>query len=231
MPNTAVLEKSLPALARTCMPKQRGQLSSTQLSPVHPSPAQGQGESLLTAWGWVNSFHQEPLQHTRNEGQSSAEQSKVEHSLKGRMGLWTDPWGGCSGTTNSGFRQKLPTDLGLSLGFVPLVAFTETERTWAETINTAGYRGLFLPWQEQRGIVFPQPQDIRLPSSQGHCPPLQRQRARARDTLREGSRRWGCSSSFHAHPTGEITGLDHFPAKQSHATGATGEEKKKKKSS
>lgn len=77
MPITAVLEKSLPAPARTCMPKQRGQLSSTPISLVNPSPAQGQGESLLTAWGWVNSLHQEPLQHTSDERQSRAEQNKA----------------------------------------------------------------------------------------------------------------------------------------------------------
>lgn len=77
-------------------------------------------------------------------------------------------------------RQKVHTDLGLSLRFVPLVAFTETERTWAETINTAGYQGLFLPWQEHHSAVLPWLQDIPLPSSQGHFPQDPwRQRARA----------------------------------------------------
>lgn len=92
MPNTAVLEKSLPPLARTCMPKQRGQLSSTQISPVHPNPAQGQGESLLTAWGWVNSFHGGPLQGTSNESQSSAEQSKAAQ-LEGKNQCVNRPLG------------------------------------------------------------------------------------------------------------------------------------------
>lgn len=118
-------------------------------------------------------------------------------------------------------RQKAHTDLGLSLRFVPLVAFTETERTWAETINTAGYQGLFLPWQEHHSTVLPWLQDIPLPSSQRHFPQDPwRQRARART-------RWGCLSSFHTHPTREITGLGHFPALQSHTTEATGETEKK----
>lgn len=89
MPNTAVLEKSLPALARTCMPEQREQCSSAQISLVHPSPAGGQGESLLTAWGFILSMGS----HSNTPAmEGRAEQSRAElQSLKGRTGVWADP--------------------------------------------------------------------------------------------------------------------------------------------
>lgn len=60
--------------------------------------------------------------------------------------------------------QKLHTELGLSLRFALLVAFMETERTWAEAVNTAGYQGFFLLWQQNRRAS--------LPLAPGHPPPL-----------------------------------------------------------
>lgn len=97
-------------------------------------------------------------------GRSGSERSKALRSLKGRSGVWADLRGGFSVGPRSGSMQKLHTDLGLSLRFAPLVAFTETERTWAEAVNTAGYRGVFLLWQEHHRVS--------LALTPGHPAPL-----------------------------------------------------------
>lgn len=141
----------------------------------------------------------------RSHSKAPAMKGRAEqscHNLQGRISVGTVPWGGCSVITLSDFRQKLhKTNPGLSLRFVPLVAFIETERTWAETINTAGHQGLFLPWQEHHSKIFPCPQDIHLPSSQGHFPPGSlKAESKGQDMLSEGSSHRGCSSSFHTHP-------------------------------
>lgn len=80
MPDIAVLEKSLPAPARTRMPNRRGQISSAQITLVHPSTAQGQGESLPAAHRWINSFSQEPRKCTSTGRQERfrAEQSVAQ---------------------------------------------------------------------------------------------------------------------------------------------------------
>lgn len=162
MPNTAVLDlPDLPALARTCRPKQRGQLSSTQISLVCPSPVQGQGESLLTAWGWVNSFHEEPLQGTSNERQSRAKLPQL------------------AGKNQCGNRP-----LGWVLGHhvVRLQAKTAQNKPWAkpEVCSTCGFhRNRENMGRDHKHSWIPRavpslagtPQQ-NLPLSPGHPPPL-----------------------------------------------------------
>lgn len=124
--------------------------------------------------------------------------------------------------------QKLHADLGLSLRFAPLVAFTETERTWAEAVNTAGYQGFFLLWQEHRRAS--------LALAPAHPPPLLTRTSPPR-TSKDGEQGLGhagrgrAAGHVQVHPTlapqGKSQGLGYFPALQSHTTGVKGKKKKK----
>lgn len=149
MPNTAVLEKSLPALARTCMPEQREQCSSAQISLVHPSPAGGQGESLLTAWGFILSMG--------SHSNTPAMEGRAEQSCR----AWREELV-CEQTLGrllSHHRVRLQAKSAHRPRAKPEVCstcgFHRNRENMGRDHKHSGIPGLLLPWQEHHGIAFP----------------------------------------------------------------------------